>query len=35
MGWIFHPPGAHGGYLAMAMLIGAVIYIGYAFYRYR
>lgn len=35
MGWIFHPPGAHGGYLAMAMLLGTVIYLGYAFYRYR
>lgn len=35
MEWIFHPPGAHGGYLAMAMLVLTVIYLGYAFVRYR
>lgn len=35
MEWILHPPGAHGGYLAMVMLVLTVIYLGYAFVRYR
>jgi hypothetical protein len=35
MEWILHPPGAHGGYLAMVLLLGTIIYMGYAFIRYR
>lgn len=35
MEWILHPPGAHGGYLAVVLLLGSIIYMGYAFIRYR
>ncbi len=35
MDWVLHPPGAHGGYLAMVLLLGTIVYMGYAFIRYR
>jgi hypothetical protein len=35
MEWILNPPGAAGGYLAMLLLVLAIIYMGYAFYKYR
>lgn len=35
MEWIFNPPGAKGGYLAMVLALGTFIYLIYAFYRYR
>lgn len=35
MGWIFTPPGSAGGYMAMVLLIMALIYMIYAFIRYR
>ncbi len=33
--WIFNPPGAPGGYMALVLAVGTIIYLFYAFYRYR
>ena len=35
MEWIFDPPGAKGGYLAMVLTFLAIIYMAYAFIKYR
>jgi hypothetical protein len=33
--WLLNPPGAPGGYLALIITLGALIYIIYALWRYR
>lgn len=33
--WIFEPPGAAGGWMAMLLAVLTLIYLIYAFWRYR
>jgi len=35
MEWIFNPPGAAGGYMAVFLTLLALIYMGYAFIKYK
>jgi hypothetical protein len=33
--WIFEPPGSPGGWMAMLLAVLTLIYLVYAFWRYR
>lgn len=33
--WIFEPPGSPGGWMAMLLTVMTLIYLVYAFWKYR
>jgi len=33
--WILNPPGPKGGWMAMVMAVLTLVYLAYAFWKYR
>ena len=35
LGWLFDPPGAKGGWMALFLALLTLIYLAYVFWKYR